>query len=297
VSWLRQAALAFSLLGLAACGDLAQPFAHTPEDLTRARMSVLELPDRGGIAIAPEIGGAPAQVSEALVKAMIKAFAAANVAATTAGRTKYSYILEGRMTAAPVGGQSKVLILWLLTDPKGNKVGEHFQHETASARDWERASAALMAQIAERGAPAIAAFIQEKDVTPRQTALTSPVVVMPVEGAPGDGNTSLTRAMRHFLKGSKVNVVDQTAGAAGMIQGVVNVGPPRGGSQPVQIVWKVLKPDGTEVGRAEQGNFVPTGTLDGAWSDFAFLIAEAATPGVTEILARLPAPAKPAGTP
>ena len=286
-----------ALLAMAGCGELAQPFAHTPSELTRARVNMLELPDSGGIAIAPEIAGAPPQVSDALVKAMIKAFAGANVAATTAGRTKYSYFLEGRMTAAPISGQSKVLILWLLTDPKGNKVGEHFQHETATARDWERATAALMTQIAERGAPAIAAFIQEKNVAPRDSAVTAPVAVLPVEGAPGDGKTSLTRAMRYFLGKSKVNVVDDQSAVAGLVQGVVNVGPPRGGSQPLQIVWKVLRPDGTEIGRAEQGNFVPAGTLDGPWSDLAFLIAEAAAPGVTEILARLPAPAKPAGSP
>ena len=39
------------------------------------------------------------------------------------------------------------------------------------------------------------------------------VQVRAVEGAPGDGRTSLTRAIRHFLRQSNVRVVDTTGAA------------------------------------------------------------------------------------
>ena len=305
--WLRRIAALFLLLAAGGCGDLPQPFGHTPQDLTGTRRSILQLPDSGGIAVHPVINGATPEISAALVKAMVKALGDANVPASAAtSLNRWSYQLEGRLTAAPVGSMNKVLILWLLTDAEGKPVGEHLQHEAANPRDWQRASSTLLTQIAQRGAPAIAAFIQEKGVTPVENALKAEIQVLPVEGAPGDGQISLTRAVRHFLIQSKVKVVEAASNASvpsaiNQIKGIVHVGPPRGGNQPIQVVWKVLRPDGSEVGRAEQGNFVPTGALDGPWSDIAYLIAEAATPAIMEILARTNAPAgslmKPPGSP
>jgi hypothetical protein len=297
------------LLGAAACTPLPTPFAHEPEDITKTRRQMLELPDAAGIFVNPEVAGASAEQSAALTAAMVKALGDMNVPATTTSRGRHNYNLEGKLASAAGASSGKVLILWRLTTPEGQQLGEHLQHETVIPRDWQAASKALMARIATGAAKPLAALVQDKGSDAAQFAMSADVEVRPVEGAPGDGRTTLTRAIRHFLRQAKVKVAETTGTAPTIVQGVVTMGAPRGGNQSISIRWKVLRADGSEVAHADQGNFVPHGSLNGAWADTAGLIAEAATPAITEILARTalsakavggPAPgaaAKPAGTP
>lgn len=283
--WLRALAALLILLCAAACNTVPQPFAHTKADVQRSK-KVLELPDGAGIVINPNIEGAPPEISAALADAMVKALSDANIPASTAGGNKSSQVLEGRVAAAPISGRSKVLILWTLSDHEGNKIGEYLQSETVDLRGWNAARPAVMADLANKAAEPIAGLIQDKGAvfTPGQDSI---VQVPLVEGAPGDGATSLTRAMRFYLQQAKVKVVDKPSPDAMIVQGTVEMGAPRGGTQPIIITWRVLKPDGTEAGKVAQNNAVPTGSLDKAWGDVAFLVAEAATPGVTRIIKRV----------
>lgn len=283
--WRSLAASLLILLTAAACTPLPQPFAHTKADVQKSK-KVLELPDGAGIVINPDIEGAPPEISVALANAMVKALSDANIPASTTGGNKSSKVLEGRLAAAPVAGRSKVLILWTLSDHEGNKIGEYLQHETVDLRGWQTARPAVMADLAGRAAEPIAGLIQDKGTltTPGQGSIAE---VRMVEGAPGDGATSLTRAMRFYLQQAKVKIVDKPTPEALIVQGSVEISPPRGGAQPITITWRVLRPDGSEVGKVAQNNAVPTGSLDKAWGDIAFLIAEAAAPGVTQILKRI----------
>jgi hypothetical protein len=273
------------LLSAAACNTLPQPFAHTRADVERSK-KVLELPDGAGIVVDPNVEGAPPEIASALANAMVKALSDANIPAATTGGNKSSQMLEGRLAAAPISGRSKVLILWTLSDHEGNKIGEYLQNETVDLRGWNAARPTVMADLASKAAEPIAGLIQDKGAvnTPGQDSI---VQVPLVEGAPGDGATSLTRAMRFYLQQAKVKVVDKPEPDAMIVQGTVEMGAARGGSQPITITWRVLKPDGSEAGKVAQNNAVPTGSLDKAWGDVAFLVAEAATPGVTRIIKRV----------
>lgn len=291
--WRSLAASLLILLTAAACTPLPQPFAHTKAEVEKSK-KVLELPDGAGIVINPNIEGAPPEISVALANAMVKALSDANIPASTTGGNKSSQVLEGRLAAAPVAGRSKVLILWTLTDHEGNKIGEYLQHDTVDLRGWQMARPTVMADLASRAAEPIAGLIQDKGAvtTPGQGSVAE---VRMVEGAPGDGATSLTRAMRFYLQQAKVKIVDKPTPDALIVQGTVELSAPRGGAQPITITWRVLRPDGSEVGKVAQNNAVPNGSLDKAWGDLAFLIAEAAAPGVTQILKRIadtPAPSR-----
>ncbi|MGE0095113.1 MAG: hypothetical protein AB7M05_01830 [Alphaproteobacteria bacterium] len=283
--WRSLAASLVILLTAAACTPLPQPFAHTKADVEKSK-KVLELPDGAGIVINPNIEGAPPEISAALANAMVKALSDANIPASTTGGNKSSQVLEGRLAAAPVAGRSKVLILWTLTNHENNKIGEYLQHETVDLRGWQTARPAVMADLASHAAEPIAGLIQDKGsvTAPGQGSIAE---VRMVEGAPGDGATSLTRAMRFYLQQAKVKIVDKPSPEALIVQGTVEMGAPRGGTQPITITWRVLRADGTEAGKVAQNNAVPTGSLDKAWGDIAFLVAEAAAPGVTQIIKRL----------
>ena len=170
----------------AACTPLPTPFAHEPEDITKTRRQMLELPDAAGIFVNPEIAGASAEQSAALTAALVKALGDMNVPATTTNRGRQSYTLEGKLASAASGTASgKVLILWRLVTPEGEQIGEHLQNETVAPREWQAASKNLMTRIAGAAAKPLAAFIQDKGGEAAQFAISANVEVRAVEGAPG----------------------------------------------------------------------------------------------------------------
>ena len=58
------------------------------------------------------------------------------------------------------------------------------------------------------------------------------------------------------------------------------------GKQHVKIVWRVRRKDGDEIGTVGQENDVPTGLLDGPWSDVAYMVAASAQDGIMQLVAR-----------
>jgi hypothetical protein len=117
-----------------------------------------------------------------------------------------------------------------------------------------------------------------------------PVHVAPVVGAPGTGNADLTRSMRSVLRNTQeIDLIDQPEGAL-VIQGIVEVGPVRSGTQEVDIKWQLLDTSGAEIGSIDQNNQVPAGTLDGSWREPARNIALAATVGLAELISKAAIP-------
>jgi hypothetical protein len=274
---------------------MPQPFAPPQSQSIKRQNAIPQPMDGAGIAVNPVIEGAPADISEKLSAAMAKALNDVNVPASTTSRNKSSYALDGELLQPPSGG--KVSLLWVLTDRDGAVVGEHRQDDAVDPRAWKLALPSVMTALAARAAGPVAAFIQDKGSADATTALTNDVEVRPVEGAPGDGKVSLTRAVKYYLLKSNVRVSERPNESASIVQGTVAVGPPRGGAQPVTIVWRVLQPDGSEIGRVDQTNNVPIGTLEGAWSDLAYQIAESAAPGIAAVLSKTRANAPANGRP
>ncbi|EHH68075.1 hypothetical protein [Gluconobacter morbifer] len=110
-----------------------------------------------------------------------------------------------------------------------------------------------------------------------------------VTGAPGDGNTSLSRAFYSSLP-DKINSIQTTAkGADYTVRGTVKLTSAPPGKvgmtvQHIEIVWHVLTPDGKEAGAATQLHDIPAHSLDGAWGDTAAMAAEEAADGVRTII-------------
>jgi hypothetical protein len=120
-------------------------------------------------------------------------------------------------------------------------------------------------------------------------AWTNPVIIVRhVEGAPGDGNQSLTLAIREALRARDLQVTDDPRQAAFVLQGQVAIGSPAGGRQPAKIVWHVTTHNGGLVGKATQENAIPAGSLDGPWGQVAYLIANAAVDGIQELFGHGP---------
>ncbi|MEK9752787.1 MAG: hypothetical protein VW338_06195 [Rhodospirillaceae bacterium] len=272
-----------AVLALGACAALPKPFQRAdapPESLARAKGGA-------GVRVAlPE--GTTEPMAKLIAQSVAKALAERDIPASVGYEGKLRYALVGHVVAG--GGASattRTRIEWRLLD-RGNEPFFAFNHDVqGSAWEWEWGSPKIIQIIGTDAAKLVAEAVgpPDKTLTP-VAAPTSGVWVRPIDGAPGDGDKSLTRAMRFALMGANIAVTSDRAAARHVLEGKVRLGQAEGKTQPVEIVWTVTYPEGGTVGRAVQRNAVPVGTFDGRWGETASIIAAAAIPGVKSVLDR-----------
>jgi hypothetical protein len=108
--------------------------------------------------------------------------------------------------------------------------------------------------------------------------------LLPVTGAPGDGNAALTARLREFLSAQGYVVQDVADGAAFAVTATVSVVPAPNRMERVEIQWIVSRRDGYELGRVLQLNEVPAGRLNRFWGDVAYAAAQEAAGGVRQVI-------------
>jgi hypothetical protein len=138
------------------------------------------------------------------------------------------------------------------------------------------------AAVADEPLPLTAAAVLAEP-SPKRTVITA-VAVVPVKGSPGSGNAELTAAMRETLAKAGWPVLAAPRGDALTIAGKVEVSKPAGGSQQVALRWTVTTPDGRPLGKVDQANGVPAGSLNAGWGDSAVPVAEAAATGIFDLI-------------
>ncbi len=110
-------------------------------------------------------------------------------------------------------------------------------------------------------------------------------VVPTVTGAPGDGKTSLTEAMKRALTKQGIKLASAAHPGTYKVQGQVELGAAANGQQPITIRWVVLDPAGKPMEKTVvQNNKIGAGSLDGAWGDIADQAAGAAASEVSKLL-------------
>jgi hypothetical protein len=108
-------------------------------------------------------------------------------------------------------------------------------------------------------------------------------LIRQVRGAPGDGNKTLTEAMKKALRSKDMTVTEDPRQAGFVIEGRVEISPPVGGRQQAKIIWAVNTMTGEEVGKAVQENAVKAGSLNGPWGRIAEIVSNAAVTGIQEL--------------
>ncbi|MEL6374177.1 MAG: hypothetical protein AAFR04_09435 [Pseudomonadota bacterium] len=170
---------------------------------------------------------------------------------------------------------------------------------------WLPAQQAVASNPAATQQPSGAGIRTPRPVTPAAPAATAqrrPAVqsvalrpgavithVPSVVGAPGDGSTSLTRAIRRELAKQGLRVSPAKATASYQVQGRVALGTPVKGKQSIKIDWEVRDPKGGSLGTVSQKNQIPAGSLNGSWGNVADAAAAAAAQGILKLLPRRPA--------
>ena len=283
------------LLGLAACGDLPQPFRGQPGQVA-ARLA---RPPAYRIAIPPPAGALQTRAqAEAYAEALAEQLMAQEVPAVAGEPWPLDWVVEVSATRQPAG----VVPHYRLRDGDGTLLGEA-SGRMVSTRDWLTGDEAALRRAAADGAQSLATLVARADALRRtgdeRSAGVGPLVVrlLPVRGAPGDGNRSLTARMSEQLAALGFRVQEQSDGAQFAVMGVVEMAAAPRGQQRIEIVWTVQRRDGFDLGRVLQLNEVPAGSLNGLWGDVAFVVANEAAGGIRDVIANAEAAPLPAEAP
>lgn len=125
---------------------------------------------------------------------------------------------------------------------------------------------------------------------PKRTASTATrsrniaALVTPVSGAPGDGRTSLTNAVKDKLRARGVQIASTGGSDVYRINGKVTMGPAPGSNQRVQIVWRLTSPTGRDLGTVTQQSEVAKGSLDRSWGQAAVSAGGAAAAEIIKLI-------------
>lgn len=158
----------------------------------------------------------------------------------------------------------------------------------AVAQNNPKPAAAQPASATEGPTIALAADPQAT-AKPAQTGARGEIVavVAPVTGAPGDGKTSLSEAMKRALGRQGVKLASTSAPGMYKVQGQVELGATTNGEQPIKITWIVTDPNGKQIDKSVvQSNRIAAGSLDKNWGEVADLVAAPAAAEVMKLLSK-----------
>lgn len=282
-------ALLAGLLTLTACGELPRPFQPESKVTLDLRAPSTRAPFRVGV---PE-GQPPGdprrftlKVSEQLLTLGVPAEPQwFSMSATPALETKR---LQGAASVSPAEEDAeKVEVEWSLVSPGGDQKPLTVARVMLPRGAWKSdipeavddaafVSASAIARALGRGLPSF---------DPADETAAPRLVVLPVEGAPGDGPESLENAITRALltEGLALAAVPEEQDL--LLWCLVEVGPVQEGVQLVRIQWRVDQAsDFEEVGTVTQENLVPAYSLAGPWRDSADQIAQAAAEGIAALM-------------
>ena len=273
----------FLLLGavvvLAACGAVPRPF-HLPAD---APPNALAAPGASVDIRVEAVAGTPRPLARLLARSVAEGLAALQLTAVARATGSSRYTLSGQAQAGAGDGLEThaVVIEWSLRESGGDIVAIHTQGVEATREQWDFGDPRVVRRTGRDAAAAIFNLLGEDAAPPARTdAPVRRILVVPVRGAPGDGNDSLTAAVKLALRRGALIVTEDVASASYWLEGTVAVGPAREGRQYVELIWIVSRADGSEIGTVRQGNTVAPGSLDGPWGPLAAVIGVAAVKGV-----------------
>lgn len=267
-------------LVVAACGPVPKPFKTAPG--AKDSNPLLAIPDGSGVTVAPVEGAAPA-LSGPLTEAMVAQLQRLGVPASSGAALTHGILMEG--VAEWRDGRADVL--WVLTDPDGAEVATVSANAAATRSAFDDGDPSLVKILAERGAALVGASLGTEHAISALPEGAPTVAVVGVEGAPGDGDRALSRAMAAVLKEAGVPLAGTPEDAALLLAGAVTLEPLGDDRELVTIRWWLMDGDGTVLGKLDQENVVPMGALSERWGGAAYDAALANVAAVQEILDRI----------
>jgi hypothetical protein len=297
------------VLGCCVCGDGSGAYAGFFSDASSKLFG-------GGakrMALAP-IVGAPPNVVQQLTQSLVSAGKERNLTLLP-GADSAPYTIRGYLVASTEKRGAKISYIWDISDAKGQRVGRVSGDELIASRSgsdpWSGVDSAALSSMAAKITAEIVASLSGGGTPPEASAAPPPAsgpptsapspapaatatpeppgevmaLVTPVSGAPGDGEKSLTAALKKRLFAGGVKLASAPAGNVYTVKGSVTMSN-TGGKQGIRIDWLVLNPNGTKRGTVSQQNTIAKGMLDGPWGAIADAAAADAAKGIIKLLPR-----------
>jgi hypothetical protein len=134
-----------------------------------------------------------------------------NIPATAENEKRSRYVLKGRAEYDPKAKKKPfvALIHWTLVGDDNEPVGTYVQGVKGTPVQWEFGDPRIIRRIGNNAAKPIAAMIRnDTDATQPSRRRGGALLVRVVKGAPGDGNQTLTEAMKISMRDADFNVTD-----------------------------------------------------------------------------------------
>jgi len=109
------------------------------------------------------------------------------------------------------------------------------------------------------------------------------MAVLPVTGAPSDGNGQILKALMSYLEQTEIKLVNRANGPDLLLKGEVEAEVLKDGSSFVTVYWSLIDRDGKILGTIKQANGVPGKTLSKSWGEIAYPVAQAGTLRIIEL--------------
>ncbi len=266
------------------------------------------------VAFAPIIGPPP-EIGNQLTVQLVTAAQQRSIPVVTDKSKSSTYTVRGYLAQSNEKKAEKFSYILDVTDKSGKRVhrilGEEAVPAKPGAKPWTSINQTAMQKIAAKTASDLAAWLPTQSggvartaapaitptsqkpppsSTPRRTASTRStvtniaVLVPPVSGAPGDGRSSLTNALRTRLRARGVHISSVGGKNVYKINGKVQMGPAPGGNQRVKIEWRLLSASGKDLGAVTQESDVPKGSLDKTWGPAALTAGNAAASEIMKLI-------------
>lgn len=274
------------LLLLAGCGGLPRPFAGHP-GVAGAQLAA---PPPARLAVPPPAGLPPegaAMLAQVLAAQLVDQTVPAEAGPPHKGDWQLVVDAPAATAASP---QPDVTPRFTVLDGAGKPRGA-VSAAAVPAAAWSRGDPATLGLVAKTMAPRIASLLSGIDLAERKADPNSlvnrpaHVRLMPVAGAPGDGDAALYEQMARELRGLGPTVQTDARGADFTVAGRVDVVPGTHGLDNVTIDWTVTDARGL-AGHVTQVNAVPHGSLSHDWGDTAVYAAHEAAAGVKQVMDR-----------
>lgn len=291
--------LLLATLGLGACGQIPQPFKGTAK--VTSDLAILDVPSAVGIAVVP-VRGAPHPFNGQLTVAVARELERREIPSQAVDDNRgLGFSLIGDVVnTVEENGEARLEVRWSLRSKRGADAGSYVQRHSVRALAWREGNLDAADRMGRDAADVVVAMIEGAgslttgptvlSEAPRSRPVQTPsyatFTVRPVDGAPGDGRTSLQAAIAQALlaNGAKRNDVAPDV----VLLTRVDVTPTAAGQDFVEIVCRAITQDGRDIGEAKLTNTIPRGALAGNWGPSARMIAEATLPDLMELLAIAP---------
>ncbi|MEO1191391.1 MAG: hypothetical protein AAFY02_06525 [Pseudomonadota bacterium] len=298
--WSLLALLVVSLLLLGGCGKLPRPF----EQGDKLANPLLLPPEGGNLLVQRPLGLVPG-LPDGGASLLATGLSDGGIPASAESRSAIGADVEVTVARSPLNQISERLtIFWRVFSPSGALRGETRQDVVAPLGAWGAGEAEVLLMAARAAAPQLAPLVSGVDPSARpSTAVASAapggeeaadagppvpsIAVGLIQGAPGDGDTSLGEALVLQLAQQGFRMHREPAPGVLLVEGTIEVSAPAEGAQRVVLTWIVKDGlDGDILGDVQQANDVPRGSLDGPWGETALFAAMGAAEGITDLLRR-----------